>query len=270
MKKVIILAAGKPHYGSNPSIFFNQNKYFNNFDVLKNILSEYSPVYYTAFVYSTEGKVSSGAIAIAFASSNTGQASTDFESGGITPAIPNPPEKVIQATSWVTQERVTPDMRLPGLSEVFVFQNGREWSFIDPHMSLGSTQAITVRVPVQSVAGNLKSIIGTLLDPTNNELSYSFLLRVNENKTYYEAVVPPLLVVGESVLEIVIYDYEAFTVATYKSPITFADNQQLDSVVLFPDMFFQGPVYILLLSTLLGTVLLTLLLIFRYRHEDKA
>ena len=42
MKKVIILAAGKPHYGSNPSIFFNQNKYFNNFDVLKNILSEYS------------------------------------------------------------------------------------------------------------------------------------------------------------------------------------------------------------------------------------
>ena len=42
MKKVIILAAGKPHYGSNPSIFFKQNKYFNNFDVLKNILSEYS------------------------------------------------------------------------------------------------------------------------------------------------------------------------------------------------------------------------------------
>lgn len=42
MKKVIILAAGKPYYGSKPSIFFNQNKYFNNFDVLKNALSKYS------------------------------------------------------------------------------------------------------------------------------------------------------------------------------------------------------------------------------------
>ena len=42
MKKVIILAAGKPHYGSKPSIFFNQNKHYNNFDVLKSALSDYS------------------------------------------------------------------------------------------------------------------------------------------------------------------------------------------------------------------------------------
>ena len=42
MKKVIILAAGKPHYGSRPTIFFNQNKYFNNFDILKKVLSNYS------------------------------------------------------------------------------------------------------------------------------------------------------------------------------------------------------------------------------------
>lgn len=42
MKQVIILAAGKPHRGSKPSIFFKQNRYFNNFDVLKNALSKYS------------------------------------------------------------------------------------------------------------------------------------------------------------------------------------------------------------------------------------
>ena len=42
MKKVIILAAGKPHHGLKPSIFFNQNKHFNNFDVLKNALTEYT------------------------------------------------------------------------------------------------------------------------------------------------------------------------------------------------------------------------------------
>lgn len=42
MKKVIILGAGKPYAGSAPTVFFKQNKYFNNFDVIKNILSRYS------------------------------------------------------------------------------------------------------------------------------------------------------------------------------------------------------------------------------------
>ena len=42
MKKVIILGAGKPHAGSSPAIFFKQNKYFNNFDVIKKIFSNYT------------------------------------------------------------------------------------------------------------------------------------------------------------------------------------------------------------------------------------
>ena len=42
MKKIIILGAGKPHAGSAPTVFFKQNKHFNNFDVIKNILSRYS------------------------------------------------------------------------------------------------------------------------------------------------------------------------------------------------------------------------------------
>ena len=42
MKKVIILGAGKPLVGSSPTIFFKQNKYFNNFEVIKNIFSKYT------------------------------------------------------------------------------------------------------------------------------------------------------------------------------------------------------------------------------------
>lgn len=42
MNKIVILAAGKPHHGTDPSIIFNQNKYFNNFEILKNVFSNYS------------------------------------------------------------------------------------------------------------------------------------------------------------------------------------------------------------------------------------
>lgn len=229
------------------------------------ILSEYSPVYYTAFVYNSQGKVSSGAIAITFAQSDTPGSDTPGEADR--PGVP--PVKVTEATSSVVHERFTPDMRVPELSELFVVQSGNEYSFLNPSISLSPANSFVVQIPVEAVAGNLKSIIGTLLDPTDNTLSYSFLLRINEDKTYYQAVVPALLVAGESVLAVSIYDYEALTVATYKTPVTFVEGDHLEQSVVFPDMFFQGQTPLLLGSTLLGAIVLIMLLVFRHRREDK-
>jgi len=42
MKCAIILAAGRPHFGKEPSIFFKQNKYFSNLDILKDMLKNYT------------------------------------------------------------------------------------------------------------------------------------------------------------------------------------------------------------------------------------
>ena len=42
MNKVIILGAGKPLIGNSPTIFFKQNKYFNNFEVIKKVFSKYT------------------------------------------------------------------------------------------------------------------------------------------------------------------------------------------------------------------------------------
>jgi len=229
------------------------------------ILSEYSPVYYTAFAYNAQGKVSSGAIAIAFAQSGTPGAEPDEGSGR--PGVP--PVKVTEATSSVAVDRFTPDMRVPGLSEVFVTQKGIQSSFLTPDISLSPMQAFVVQIPVAAVAGNLKSIVVTVLDPTDNKLSYSFLLRINEDKTYYQAVIPELSVIGDSVLEVHIYDYEALTVATYKTPVAFIEMEQTKQPVVFPDMFFQGQTPILLVGVLLGAVLLILLLVLRHRREDK-
>jgi high-affinity Fe2+/Pb2+ permease len=71
------------------------------------------------------------------------------------------------------------------------------------------------------------------------------------------------------VLEVHIYDYEALTVATYKTPVAFIEMEQTKQPVVFPDMFFQGQTPILLVGVLLGAVLLILLLVLRHRREDK-
>jgi len=233
------------------------------------ILSTYSPAYYTAFTYSLEGKISSGAVALAFAQSDIPPEGGGSGSGNLGPSRPTVPVKVTEATSSVAQERYTPDMRVPELSELFIVQSETEYSFLNPNIVLSPSASFIVQIPVGSVAGNLKSIIGTVLDPTNNTLSYSFLLRINEDKTYYQAVIPALSVVGDSVLEVAIYDYEALTVATYNTPITFAHPADAPEPVLFPDVFFQSPNIILLGSSLLGAILLILLLVLRHRREDK-
>jgi hypothetical protein len=232
----------------------------------EDILSEYSPVYYTAFVYSLDGKVSSGAIAVVYSQSDFNSDQND-EAIGLN--VPSTPEKITEATSTVTVERLTPEMRLPELSDIFVKQSEVKYSFLDAKISLSSASPFIVQIPVESIAGNLKSIIGTLLDPTDNNKSYSFLLRINEDMTNYEAVIPALLVSGESVLEVAIYDYEALVVATYTSPISFVEQTELLEPVFFPDVFFRLPTGVMLGGILLGVLLLTLLLVFRYRHEDK-
>jgi|GEM_PF-2582551 len=176
---------------------------------------------------------------------------------------------IAELTTTVEQEQFTLEMRVPELSQVFIVQQKNEYSFLSRDIILSPTNSFVVQIPVAAVAGNLKSIIGTLLDPTNNKASYSFLLRINEDKTRYEAVIPALSVVGDSVLEVVIYDYEALTAATYKTPIMFTQTVDSPEPVPFPDVFFQGHTPILLGGTLLGAVLLTSLLVSRHRREDK-
>jgi len=42
MKKIVILSAGRTHTGTLPNIIFKQNKYFNNFEIFKNVFKKYT------------------------------------------------------------------------------------------------------------------------------------------------------------------------------------------------------------------------------------
>lgn len=229
------------------------------------VLSQFSPVYYTAFTYNSEGSVSSGAIAIVYAVSQT--ASGDTVLSDVVNNI-GVPAFTSEATSSVREERFTPEMKIPELSEVYIKQNGKEFSFIASQLTLDSNQPFVVAIPARAVAGNLKSIIGTLVDPTDNRKRYSFLLRMNQDGTAYEAEIASVAVQGKSALVVEIFDYEAEIVATYQAPIEFLLVQNILDEVVFPDVVMKNSNWLLLAAVLPFIVALILLLIYRHKTED--
>lgn len=231
-----------------------------------NILAQYSPVYYTAFVYDIFGNVSSGAVAVVYAITENDQ-TTDSTGGNIGVV----PEIVEEATSTISVERVTVDMKMPQSSEILISQNGFLYSLFDTNITLDSEHNFSISIPSSAIAGNLKSIIVTFIDPTDNKKTYSYLLRINQNQTAYEATIAPPNVLGKSQLTVEIYDYEAFVVATYKTPLTFMNLPKVnEEKVLFPDMLYKKPGLILLSVTLPIVLFLIYLLVvrFRLRTED--
>lgn len=231
------------------------------------ILSQYSPVYYTAFVYDSAGNVSSGAVAIVYAENF----STNEE--GVSMGVTNPNQigKSIPdatATSSIVQDRITADMKMPLGNDILFRQLDQEYTMVDFDITLSSTEPFSIVIPANTIAGNLKSIIVTLLDPTDNRQQYSFLLRLNKDQTAYEATVAPVLVEGSSRIVLQIFDYEALVVATYQNTVDFSVDRSATEVVVFPDVLFRWSA--LLLPLTVGLLLLfSWFIISRFRTEDK-
>lgn len=226
-------------------------------------LVQYSPVYYTAFVYDRAGNVSSGAVAIAYAAG-------DGAATGTTPVVDTASSTVSEeATSTIVGERVTVDMKMPTLADFSLFQVDKTFTFIDPQIRLSTNDSFIISLPKAAVAGNLKSIIATITDPTDQRRSSSFLLRINAERTAYEAHVAATLKNGESKIIVTVYDYEAFVVGTYQVPVAFVEPvAQKRSMVLFPDVFFTYGI-----PSLFGTSVLLMLffiiLVLRRRPQNK-
>lgn len=239
----------------------------------ENVLAQYSPVYYTAFVYDVYGNISSGAVAIVYATRLASDSAVSEDKAvqvrpGLSIDIGGTLVPTDESTSTVHAERLTVDMKMPNLSDIVITQGGKRFTFIDPEIVLDPQEDFILSLPKGAVAGNLKSIIATVVDPTDNRQVYSYLLRINKDRTAYEAQIAAFLVSGESWVVLGIYDYEAFVVGTYQAPLTFARPlQETGEVVVFPDVLFQYWPHIMVVSLVIIGLLLVLFLI-RWRGED--
>jgi len=220
------------------------------------ILNLYSPVYYTAFIYDAFGNVSSGAVAIVYAASGV-----DLAGEGLL---------IEESVTTINIERVTLDMKMPQSTEILITQKDRTFSLFDKNIVLDSEYPFSLSIPSSAVAGNLKSIIVTFIDPTDHHKTYSFLLRINRDLTAYEATLASLGVFGRSQVTVDIYDYEAFVVATYKAPVTFTELPGMtEKQVIFPDVIYKNSSWLLLSIIFLIITLFIILFILRKRGEDK-
>jgi hypothetical protein len=233
----------------------------------KDILLEHSPVYYTAFVYDTAGNVSSGAVVRVYRAQ-------EGESG-IGSLVTSPPtgdgQIAIEEGFASTSPRLPADVKMPDLSQILIVQNGTTLSLAEPKLALSSGQQFVVSIQREAITVNLKTIIATLTDPTDSRKTYSVLLRLNKEKTAYEAVIAPLAVVGRSQITVDVYDYSAAVVGTYKKTITFIDEGSAVEVPIFPDLLIAKGLPILLgvLCALLGFLLFFLFFKRQKKsHED--
>jgi hypothetical protein len=133
-----------------------------------------------------------------------------------------------------------PTIRMPDPNEIEVYQAGRTKTFIDRGITVRADLDTLVRVPQSSVASHLKSLVVTVLDPTDERKSYAFLLRLATDGEYYEGIIPPAQVVGETWIYLDIYDYQASVVGRYQSQLTFTDGNERDGGVLARVLWWTG------------------------------
>lgn len=176
--------------------------------------------YYSVFVVDEGGNVSSGAIASIV--------KQQTQSGG-------------EGLSVVLVPSVTaPPVVLPGLnfSDITLRQGEVVQAFSDEVLQLSAEQQFTVSIRAGALPRQLKSIIATILHPTDQSQSYSFLLRLNAEETAYEATVAPLVLIGVSKIMVEVYDYGEMVVGRYGKQVEFVSGgYSTVPAVVFPDAF---------------------------------
>ncbi len=227
------------------------NTYFD-----EGVLSQYSPVYYTAFVVNKDGDVSSGAVVRVSASDEEGAGYAGEEG------------MVIVDPSATTDKEVSPEdvnaTRIPALDEILLLQEGRTKSFFNTPLWLKEGKEFIISIPQEAVSNRLKTILFSFTNPTDVREKYSYILRLNAEGTAYEASIPGLDVAGTSWFALEIYDYEAKTVSTYRKEVLFESTVSYFSLESLLEVILRYwlPLAIIIL---MGTILLRYLV---WREDD--
>jgi len=245
---------GFPQHQNDGAIVY-QGKGTSVTDV--DILQTMSPVYYTAFVVAESGAVSSGAIAVVYRSDTI-----------LSGSIPYEPERPPLPAEFAPIEEVRASTTLPELSDIMISQGVHTWRLEDQRIELTAGGTVTVSIAKDRVTAPIKIIIGTLLDPANHRQQFSFLLRLNQDRSAYEATLAVPTTVGVSQLTIEIYDFSSERLARYSNQISFIPAPD-DPQVVFPDIFFTSPLIPFTLSgVMVGILSILLWLLWRHQHED--
>ncbi|MBX4200274.1 hypothetical protein KW790_02340 [Candidatus Parcubacteria bacterium] len=176
-------------YGSSPDegeIVFEGNAQ----EFVDREVEEGVTYYYTIFAKDQSGNFSSGVVG----------------AGKIVPATQVPTEiPPIENVPLATN--VDPAIAALQLKDFLFIQHGDSLPVIDDTIHLNASEDITVALKYYKVPPVLKTIAVTLTTLGNNPETFSFILRVNRDKTRYEATISPLVTQNYKV-SITVLDYK--------------------------------------------------------------
>ncbi len=175
-------------------------------------LAARSPQYYTAFVITEGGVVSSGAI-------------VRVQHKVVVPSHQNEEGSDPGISSPLPPYEEVGDRTILHASAIIVAQGNQVWRMHAP-LTLDAGQQTIIRIPVVQVAPNLKSIIVTLENPTDQRQRSSYLLKLNQAGDAYETVIAPVLVAGQARLTVEVFDYTLETVRRISTLVTFTVAQE--------------------------------------------
>lgn len=230
---------------------------FNDYNALASI----SPQYYTAFVYSPSGLVSSGAIV---------RVDKTFGGENKIPINPDTDSGIKLDTATTSTEGVNPGASNDELQfeDVMIIQ-GSTSQFLSNDLRLRTKLPFSVVVPAAKISKNVKSIVVSIQDPSNNKILNSYILKLNSKRTAYEAVLAPTTVSGVAKLYLGLFDFSDKRNQTLFGSVVFFD--EVVSEVLFPDKILSISTQVavaLLVCGLLAWVYWLLILLRKRKSED--
>ena len=190
-----------------------------------------SPQYYTIFVLDGTGAVSGGAVAAVFrvgTKPGTGPQTATSTSGN-SPSVPDEDsgdETVLRAS----------DISIVGQARAQVF---------DTDLVLDYNESYVVRIPATAVPKNLKSIIVSVQNPSDQRIVSAYLLKLNQAGDAYEASIPAPGIVGNVRMMVEVFDYEQATVRRISRSVAFVNNNL--PIPFFPDLIMLYAPYLLVL-----------------------
>src|ERR1035437_8390472 len=148
--------------------------------------------YYTLFVKYTDGTYSSGLVATAVIA-KPGEVLPPYDIFGSLPSAPHV-DPQIAALTFTDFDFIQDGKKIPA----FVSNSS---------VTIDGGKNLTVSLDYQKVPELLKTIVVTLSAPDDSSKTFSFLLRVNKDKTAYDATIAPLGTSGQYGVKISIVDF---------------------------------------------------------------
>lgn len=131
------------------------------------------------------------------------------------------------------------------LKNVILIQEGRRFSLADEDLLIDGSKPLTISIPYDVLPEHLKTITVTFTDPDNDNSKFSFLLRVNKDKTAYTASLAPFYDKGNFKISISIFDYQTKLVKGLEAVIESQYALAAESMTTFTYYLERLAVYII-------------------------